>query len=145
MERIALYVDRLILRVHTYFIDYFGKKILKTRAGKLGLGSAYMFGLEYARGDHVVIMDADMSHHPKFIPEFIKKQQETGADIVTGTRYAQGGSVYGWNLRRKLTRYGCFMIMNDGLIHDCMSSRVANYIAHVLLDPGVSDLTGSFR
>mmetsp|Transcript_41863 Transcript_41863/g.73674 ORF Transcript_41863/g.73674 Transcript_41863/m.73674 type:complete len:144 (-) Transcript_41863:428-859(-) len=72
-------------------------------------------------------MDADMSHHPKFIPEFIQKQRETDADIVTGTRYVRGGGVYGWDLRRKLT------------------SRVANYIAHVALNPGVSDLTGSFR
>jgi dolichol-phosphate mannosyltransferase len=37
-------------------------------------------------------MDADLSHHPKFIPEFIKKQMETDADIVTGTRYASSES-----------------------------------------------------
>ena len=48
-------------------------------------------------------------------------------DIVTGTRYVTGGGVHGWDLRRKLT------------------SRVANYLATVLLNPRVSDLTGSFR
>jgi dolichol-phosphate mannosyltransferase len=32
-------------------------------------------------------MDADMSHHPKFIPQFIAAQKASGADIVTGTRY----------------------------------------------------------
>lgn len=48
-------------------------------------------------------------------------------DIVSGTRYSLGGSVFGWDLRRKLT------------------SRVANYIAQCLLNPGASDLTGSFR
>lgn len=37
--------------------------ILKPRAGKLGLGSAYIHGLKYARGDFIIIMDADMSHH----------------------------------------------------------------------------------
>jgi glycosyltransferase involved in cell wall biosynthesis len=37
--------------------------VLKTRAGKLGLGSAYKFGIEFAKGDYIVIMDADMSHH----------------------------------------------------------------------------------
>ena len=72
-------------------------------------------------------MDADMSHHPKAIPEFIAKQRATGADVVTGTRYALGGAVYGWDLRRKLT------------------SRVANYLAQIALNPRVSDLTGSFR
>jgi dolichol-phosphate mannosyltransferase len=76
-------------------------------------------------------MDADFSHHPKFIPEMIRIQKETNADIVTGTRYASRGNiqggVHGWDLIRKLT------------------SRGANLIADVLLMPGVSDLTGSFR
>lgn len=50
-----------------------------------------------------------------------------GFDIVTGTRYAGGGGVYGWDLKRKLV------------------SRGANLFADTLLRPGVSDLTGSFR
>lgn len=57
----------------------------------------------------------------------LRKQTQGNFDVVTGTRYAHGGSVFGWDLRRKLT------------------SRVANYIANILLSPGVSDLTGSFR
>jgi dolichol-phosphate mannosyltransferase len=101
--------------------------IIKERQGKLGLGSAYQAGIGLARGDFVIIMDADLSHHPKFIPEFIRKQRETGADIVTGTRYISGGGVHGWDVRRKLT------------------SRVANYLATILLSQDVSDLTGSFR
>uniref|UniRef100_K3WCE1 Dolichol-phosphate mannosyltransferase subunit 1 n=1 Tax=Globisporangium ultimum (strain ATCC 200006 / CBS 805.95 / DAOM BR144) TaxID=431595 RepID=K3WCE1_GLOUD len=101
--------------------------VILPRKGKLGLGSAYRDGLKMATGDYVFLMDADLSHHPKFIPEFIKKQAEKNYDIVTGTRYISGGGVYGWDLRRKLT------------------SRVANYLATVLLNPSVSDLTGSFR
>ncbi|KAJ3276729.1 dolichol-P-mannose synthesis [Terramyces sp. JEL0728] len=101
--------------------------VLRPRAGKLGLGTAYVHGIQHSTGDFVIIMDADMSHHPKFIPEFIQMQQQKNLDIVTGTRYALGGGVHGWDLRRKLT------------------SRVANYLADVLLDPKVSDLTGSFR
>lgn len=101
--------------------------LLRPRKGKLGLGTAYVHGLKHASGDFVVIMDADLSHHPKYLPSFIKKQMETGADIVTGTRYVKGGGVHGWNLMRKLT------------------SRGANVLAHTLLWPGVSDLTGSFR
>lgn len=57
----------------------------------------------------------------------LRKQLETGASIVTGTRYVKGGGVHGWNLMRKLT------------------SRGANVLAQTLLWPGVSDLTGSFR
>jgi len=101
--------------------------VLRPRSGKLGLGTAYIYGIESATGEFVILMDADMSHHPKYIPEFIKLQKQYNFDIVTGTRYSLGGGVYGWDLRRKLT------------------SRVANYIADLLLNPGVSDLTGSFR
>eukprot|EP01133_Synstelium_polycarpum_P020008 gene20008-23975_t len=101
-------------------------KIL-SRPGKMGLGSAYMDGIKKATGSWIILMDADLSHHPKFIPEFITKQKNNNYDIITGTRYQSGGGVYGWNFYRKLT------------------SRVANYIATVLLTPGVSDLTGSFR
>ena len=101
--------------------------LLRPRAGKLGLGTAYVHGLTHATGEFVIIMDADLSHHPSAIPRFVAEQRASGCDVVTGTRYVPGGGVHGWDTRRKLT------------------SRVANYIAHVLLAPGVSDLTGSFR
>ena len=57
----------------------------------------------------------------------IAKQKEADYDIVTGTRYAGDGGVYGWDLKRKLV------------------SRGANLFADTILQPGVSDLTGSFR
>lgn len=100
---------------------------LRPRAGKLGLGTAYVHGLQFVTGNFVIIMDADFSHHPKFIPQFIKRQKEKNYDIVTGTRYAGDGGVYGWDFKRKLV------------------SRGANLFASVVLRPGVSDLTGSFR
>lgn len=100
---------------------------LRPRAGKLGLGTAYVHGLTYCKGDFVIIMDADFSHHPSAIPQFIARQKEGDYDIVTGTRYAGDGGVYGWDLKRKLV------------------SRGANFLASVVLRPGVSDLTGSFR
>lgn len=110
---------------------------LKPRAGKLGLGTAYIHGLEFCTGDFVIIMDADFSHHPKFIPQFVRLQQAHNLDIVTGTRYRSEpspnisgtapGGVHGWDLKRKLV------------------SRGANFLADTVLDPGVSDLTGSFR
>jgi dolichol-phosphate mannosyltransferase len=99
-----------------------------SRPGKLGLGSAYKTGLEKARGDYIILMDADMSHHPKFILDMIDTMTRTTSDIVTGTRYTKnGGGVYGWDWFRKLT------------------SKTANFLADFLLRPGVSDLTGSFR
>jgi len=101
--------------------------VLKTRSGKLGLGTAYVHGLQVAKGNFVIIMDADFSHHPKFLPVMIEKQKQGDYDIVTGTRYAGDGGVYGWDLKRKLV------------------SRGANLFADTVLRPGVSDLTGSFR
>lgn len=101
--------------------------LLKPRAGKLGLGTAYMHGLDYVTGNWVIIMDADFSHHPHHIPEFIAKQKQEDYDIVLGTRYAGNGGVYGWDLKRKLV------------------SRGANLLSRVVLRPNVSDVTGSFR
>lgn len=104
--------------------------VLRPRPGKLGLGTAYIHGLESCTGDFVIIMDADFSHHPKFIPEMISKQLATNADIVQGTRYSgpsTGAGVYGWDLRRKLV------------------SRGANVLATFVLDPRTTDVTGSFR
>ncbi|KAK7083586.1 dolichol-P-mannose synthesis [Halocaridina rubra] len=103
------------------------KIVLRPRAKKLGLGTAYIHGIKHATGNFVIIMDADLSHHPKFIPQFIKKQKEGNYDLVSGTRYIGDGGVYGWDLKRKII------------------SRGANYVTQVLLRPGASDLTGSFR
>ncbi|PNW84605.1 hypothetical protein CHLRE_03g150950v5 [Chlamydomonas reinhardtii] len=100
---------------------------LITRAGKLGLGSAYGSGLAHASGEWIILMDADLSHHPKHLPAFIAKQRATGADVVSGTRYQLGGGVAGWNLVRKLT------------------SRGANILASFILGARTSDLTGAYR
>lgn len=76
-------------------IKAYGPRIvLKTRSGKLGLGTAYVHGLEFATGNFVIIMDADFSHHPKFIPIMADIQRKGDYDIVTGTRYAGNGGVY---------------------------------------------------
>lgn len=97
---------------------------LLVRPAKLGLGTAYKDGLRCARGDFVVLMDADLSHHPKYIPQMVRLQREAGCDVVVGTRYARGGGVAGWGLGRKVV------------------SRGANTLAAVLLGARVSDLTG---
>ncbi|KNG75020.1 dolichyl-phosphate b-D-mannosyltransferase [Plasmodium falciparum IGH-CR14] len=101
--------------------------LLIQRKGKLGLGSAYMEGLKNVTGDFVIIMDADLSHHPKYIYNFIKKQREKNCDIVTGTRYKNQGGISGWSFNRIII------------------SRVANFLAQFLLFINLSDLTGSFR
>ncbi|NOQ97764.1 MAG: glycosyltransferase [Calditrichae bacterium] len=98
---------------------------LKEREGKLGLGTAYIAGFEYAienKYDYVFEMDADLSHDPKVIPEFLKAIEE--ADLVIGSRYLTGVNVINWPLMRlfisvmasKYTR-----IITGLPIHDCTS------------------------
>jgi len=64
------------------------------RAGKLGLGSAYVAGFNYAlahEADVVVQMDADFSHSPQYLPTMIGML--TDFDVVVGSRWASGGSL----------------------------------------------------
>lgn len=73
---------------------------------KKGLGAAYVRGMSYAiekmKADVVFEMDADLSHDPKKIPEFLKKIDE-GYDMVVGTRYSNGGSIpHNWGIIRKI-------------------------------------------
>lgn len=105
----------------------FDNIVILNRGKKLGLGTAYKAGLELATGDYIVLMDADLSHHPKFIPKFLKKALDHDYDIVTGTRYAGDGGVSGWDWKRKFVSSG------------------ANVFTQVALGASVSDLTGSFR
>lgn len=72
---------------------------------KLGLGAAYLRAMTYAfeelNADVVFEMDADLSHDPEKIPDFIKKIEE-GNDVVIGTRYSGGGSIpANWPPQRK--------------------------------------------
>jgi len=107
------------------------KVIIVSRSGKLGLGTAYIAGLKASHGDRIILMDADLSHDPKYISKMIDLMNSSSQkyDIVSGTRYKRGGGVAGWDLKRKITSQG------------------ANYLAQFLLNPGkgCSDLTGSFR
>ncbi|XP_060041287.1 dolichol-phosphate mannosyltransferase subunit 1 isoform X4 [Erinaceus europaeus] len=96
------------------------KILLRPREKKLGLGTAYIHGMKHATGNYIIIMDADLSHHPKFIPEFIRKQKEGNFDIVSGTRYKGNGGVYGWDLKRKIIRLYRKEVLQK-LIENCVS------------------------
>ncbi|MBN1936433.1 MAG: glycosyltransferase, partial [Anaerolineae bacterium] len=62
------------------------------RAGKLGLGTAYIAGFKYALAgdyDRIMSMDCDFSHHPRYIPAILEKSAQV--DLVIGSRYVRGG------------------------------------------------------
>lgn len=80
-------------------------KIIR-REKKLGLGTAYIAGFKYALEndyDFVFEMDADFSHDPKEINNFLEATKE--ADLVLGSRYINGVRVLNWPMRRLLLSY----------------------------------------
>ena len=80
---------------------------LLQRPGKMGLGTAYIAGFKWglARGyDYFLEMDADLSHDPNEIPNFLKAMAE--ADLVLGSRYINGVRVMNWPMRRLLLSRG---------------------------------------
>lgn len=77
------------------------------RERKMGLGTAYVRGFRFAiekSFDFVFEMDADFSHDPKYLPEFVKLIEE-GNDLVVGSRYINGISVVNWPIGRLFLSY----------------------------------------
>lgn len=70
------------------------------RSGKLGLASAIIDGIRASHGNRIVVMDADQSHDPSIIPRLVAAIQ-AGADIAIGSRFAFGGGIVGWPIRRQ--------------------------------------------
>lgn len=98
------------------------------RAGKAGLGAAYIAGFRWAleRGyEAVVEMDADGSHQPEELPRLLDAL--TDADLVLGSRWVPGGSVLNWPRSRELL------------------SRGGNTYARLLLGFNLKDATGGYR
>ncbi|MBE3560944.1 MAG: polyprenol monophosphomannose synthase [Ktedonobacteraceae bacterium] len=93
------------------------------RAGKQGLGTAYIAGFKYAiehNYDAAFEMDADFSHDPRYLPVFLKEIEH--ADLVIGSRYIRGGDTPNWSpLRRFISGGGnIFARFMLGIpVHDC--------------------------
>ncbi len=93
------------------------------RFAKLGLGTAYIAGFKYAieHGyDAAFEMDADFSHDPRYLPDFLKAIEH--ADLVIGSRYIPGGDTPNWTMLRRLISGGgnIFARFMLGIpVHDC--------------------------
>jgi dolichol-phosphate mannosyltransferase len=98
------------------------------REFKGGLGTAYLAGFKYALmhdAEYIFEMDADFSHDPSYLPQFLEAIQDT--DMVIGSRYIDGVRVEGWRFRRLLM------------------SKLANiFVSYVMVVP-IWDTTGGFR
>jgi dolichol-phosphate mannosyltransferase len=104
------------------------------RDGKLGLGTAIIAGMKYAI-DHdfryLLNMDADFSHHPRYLPAILSGMEAangtSAVDVMIGSRYVDGGRIEGWPLKRHLM------------------SRGVNLYARWLLSLSARDCSGGFR
>jgi dolichol-phosphate mannosyltransferase len=98
------------------------------RERKMGLGTAYVRGFKYAIEHHfdfVFEMDADFSHDPKEIPNFLREIQTN--DLVIGSRYIKGGAIVNWPRKRLLLSYW------------------ANIYTRIITGMPVRDATGGFK
>lgn len=95
------------------------------RPGKAGLASAVLAGFAEARGDVLVVMDADLSHPPEAVPRLASAIEE-GADLAVGSRYVTGGGTEDWPLKRRIvSRAACLMGNVLVPIRDCTSGFFA--------------------
>ena len=101
---------------------------LEERPGKAGLGTAYLFGFQWALDRHfeaIVQMDADLSHDPKDVPRLVAELENH--DLVIGSRYVEGVSVVNWPIRRLILSYG------------------ANMYSRIITGMPINDATGGFK
>jgi len=101
---------------------------LIVREKKDGLARAYITGFEYAlerEYKYIVEMDADMSHNPKYLKDFLENIQSY--DLVIGSRYVEGGGVVNWSFIRKLISFG------------------GSFYARTILGIKIQDVTGGFK
>lgn len=100
------------------------------RAGKEGLGKAYLAGFAWALArdyEQVLEMDCDFSHEPARITALRDALRSGGADVALGSRYCPGGGVRNWGLVRRIISAG-----------GCTYARLVLYLR-------VRDLTGGFK
>ncbi|MBW1740168.1 MAG: polyprenol monophosphomannose synthase [Deltaproteobacteria bacterium] len=113
-------VERLMRQFEGLFVLH--------RPKKMGLGTAYIAGFQYAlahRYKMIMTMDSDFSHHPRYIPDLLA--QSTAYDIVIGSRYVPGGGVQNWSIIRRAVSF------------------VANKLARAILGLSSYDNTAGFR
>ena len=87
---------------------YPGRVFLEKRAGKLGLGTAYIHGFKWALArdyGYIIEMDADFSHNPDDLTRLYHNCKDKGYDVTIGSRYVSGVNVVNWPMGRVLMSY----------------------------------------
>ena len=110
--------------------EFGGRLFLEKRAGKQGLGTAYVHGFKWAleqNYDFVFEMDADFSHNPNDLEKLYEACHFGGADLAIGSRYVTGVNVVNWPLNRVLMSYfaSVYVRLVTGMkIHDATAGFI---------------------
>lgn len=108
--------------------QYRDRLFLLKRAGKQGLGTAYIDGFRWALARpyrYILQMDADFSHNPQYLKAFVTEIEKY--DVVLGSRYVGGGGTRNWGLLRRLVSQG------------------GSFYSRLILGLPIQDCTGGFK
>ena len=111
-------------------IDFPEKLHIQERAGKLGLGTAYLHGFNWGleRGyEYLFEMDADFSHNPDDLARLLDACVNQDGDMSIGSRYVKGGRVANWDRKRLLLSF------------------LASWYVRIILWVGIHDTTAGFK
>jgi dolichol-phosphate mannosyltransferase len=101
-------------------------RLIEQDPAERGLAAAIMAGAREAKGDLLLVMDADLSHPPDRITDLLIPLQAGTADMVIGSRYLKGGSTPNWPLwRRMLSRTASALAYPLTNVHDSMAGFFA--------------------
>jgi dolichol-phosphate mannosyltransferase len=122
-------------------------RLIEQDSAELGLAGAIMLGARAARGEILLVMDADLSHPPERIKDLLVPLFAGTADMVMGSRYVKGGSTPGWPLwRRILSRAGAVLAYPLTGMHDSMCGFFSIARSRLLeLAPQTSDFKIAFE
>jgi dolichol-phosphate mannosyltransferase len=96
------------------------------RIGRRGLSRAVVAGILSTSAPYIAVMDADLHHDEKLLPQMLQKLRNDSLDIVVGSRYCTGGSVGQWGLSR------------------ARMSRVATLVSRSIVTADLSDPMSGF-
>lgn len=102
------------------------------RPGKLGLGTAYIEGFNWAliNGyDYIFEMDADFSHDPDDLPRLLASCTDEGADVAIGSRYCKGVNVVNWPMKRVLMSWGASRYVRN-ILHIPVCDCTAGFVCY---------------
>ncbi|MEK7748205.1 MAG: glycosyltransferase family 2 protein [Nitrospirota bacterium] len=113
------------------------------RIGRRGLSSACIEGMLAASAEIIAVMDADLQHDESILPKMLSAVEESGAEVVVGTRYTDGGSLEGLTGSRKIMSHVA-TIAGQSILKQPVSDPMSGFfmLQRQVFDSSVSNLSG---